>query len=42
MAKYQSEVSNLHLENVKDEKCDKRAFVRACASPYLQNRSKIN
>jgi len=28
MAKYHSEVSNLHLENVKSEKC-------AFASPYL-------
>jgi len=37
-----SEVSNLYLKNVKGEKCDKRAFMRARASPYLQNWSEIN
>jgi len=34
MAKYQSEVSNPHLKNLKGEKCGKRAF----ASPYLRGR----
>jgi len=30
MAKYQSEVSNPHLENVKGEKCDKHLRVLIC------------
>ncbi|XP_011694924.1 PREDICTED: probable protein phosphatase CG10417 [Wasmannia auropunctata] len=34
MAKYQSEVSNPHLKNLKGEKCGKRAF----ASPFLRGR----
>ncbi|XP_012055921.1 PREDICTED: probable protein phosphatase CG10417 [Atta cephalotes] len=34
MAKYQSEVSNPHLKNLKGEKCGKRAFV----SPFLRGR----
>ncbi|XP_024883635.1 probable protein phosphatase CG10417 isoform X1 [Temnothorax curvispinosus] len=34
MAKYQSEVANPHLKNLKGEKCGKRAF----ASPYLRGR----
>lgn len=34
MAKYQSEVTNPHLKNLKGEKCGKRAF----ASPYLRGR----
>lgn len=34
MAKYQSEVINPHLKNLKGEKCGKRAF----ASPYLRGR----
>jgi len=42
MAKYQSEVSNLYLKYVKGEKCDKHSFMRARASPYLQNWSEIN